>query len=494
MAAVGKDGAFTLSKVGGSVVRARGLLNSKLIGKSLPRCYVKGIKSNSHLVTLFCTEVSDGQNPTWDAEWSFDCLKNRSRDEFVGLKFIVYDGEEFLGGADLDVCEMSAHVEKHEEVELTGVVYRAAAGFMPKKARLFVTIRVERRFLPRFEAPKKMLMDHMYTVTRVTSICGRIVRAHGLGGKMDDSLPMLFVRCFMSSGNIVDMYHTKCSNNVKNPEWDEVFEFEFDEEDEFDKPLMLMFDIFGSTGKSPDNYQAIFSAGDHLGSAMVSVSNIKDVAAFEAGECKQRVSLRGDCQLIEKRLGQDGEVVRRGRAVHVQGAERAVPQSGDGPMATGAKESWWARGADKLKQIRSRVSKKKDASAASLRFELFAEKMEVVMPHSQLLKDSVIIEEGDLEEGNVDEEMKAYFGSTRKDGERVKSLNITAEERIAVVYGRLNAATDLIGGDLNGKSDPYVVVEALTKGGEFHFVYRSRVVWENLNPVFDEAFFLDGTR
>jgi len=48
---------------------------------------------------------------------------------------------------------------------------------------------------------------------------------------------------------------------------------------------------------------------------------------------------------------------------------------------------------------------------------------------------------------------------------------------------------DLIAADFNGKSDPYVIVEALTTTGETLFVYRTRYIKSNLNPMWYEGFF-----
>merc|ERR1712216_670849 len=102
---------------------------------------------------------------------------------------------------------------------------------------------------------------------------------------------------------MVDMYHTKCNLEVVEPNWDETFEFDFDE-DLWDQPLMIIFDIFGSAGKNRQDYHGIFEAGDHLGSAMIPIASIGDEDAFMNGKGRHKLGLLGDCQLYEKRLGE----------------------------------------------------------------------------------------------------------------------------------------------------------------------------------------------
>jgi len=479
----------SLGVVSGTIVKARGLLNSKLLGKSLPRVYVKGIKGNSHLVNFFSSQCGEGNNPVWDEEWSFNALKCRTRDEFVGLKFLVYDGNDFLGGADFDISELSSYRTMSEELELLGLSFNGGKGIQPKKARLWLCVSVNWMFLPCFERPRKMLLDSMKSFKRVTSICGRIVRARGIIGKQSKedhkkSLPMCFVRCYMSSGNIVDMYHTKCHESVTDPSWDEMFEFDFEENHRLDQPLVLIFDVFGSAGNSPEQYQAIFEAGDHLGSAMLPVACIGNEEQFSRGEGRHKLLLLGESQLIEKRLEKDaGRGAREKVAVEKKLSEKDHP-----PLKKSWSETILTRCAEKMKAMSNyKISKAKISSSFHITTELFAESEDVVMPFSELLHEAIVVEESDAKEH--DEELIEYFGKSNYAGERVKRLTVTSEERIVSLYGRVNDGVDLIAADLNGKSDPYVIVEALTKGGEMLFVYRTRVIKANLNPKWGESFF-----
>merc|ERR1719446_1190223 len=82
-----------------------------------------------------------------------------------------------------------------------------------------------------------------------------------------------------------------------------------------------------------------------------------------------------------------------------------------------------------------------------------------------------------------DEEMQPFFDKG------AKYLSILGHERIMTIYGRIHSANDLISTDLFGKSDPYVIVEALTTSGTLEFVYRTRVIPDSLCPKWNEAFF-----
>jgi hypothetical protein len=462
-----------ITRVSGKIWRAKGLLNSKLMGKSVPRCLVKGIKGNSHLVDFFSTDVGKGQDPQWDASWSYDCLQNRSHEEFVGLKFICYDGEDFMGGADVDISELPVDRDIEEELELTGMVFSGAKGQAPKKARLFIAVSVSKWPVPVLPRPRLMLLNSVKSVTRTTAICGRIVRGRGMRPR---SAAMCFVRCYMLSGRIIDMHVTRaCPLDMVDPQWNETFAFDFD--DEYDQPLMLMFNTFGSSESSSSNAAAIFNADDHLGSTMLPVDRIGTEQQFQNGEARAKLRLLDECQQIEKRMEKD--------------AGRAAREAKKAADALNAKKQTLSQ---RLQQASKQLSEyRRMRQGASdkwyLTVELFAERKETFMPHYELMNESQVVEEADLQL-DPDTELQKYFdGGVREDGETVKRLEIGAEERIFTVYGRVNSAMDLIAADATGKSDPYVIVEALTKTGESMFVYRTRYIKANLNPVWHEGFF-----
>lgn len=468
-----------LAKVYGKISRARGLLNSRLIGQGSPRCYVKGIKGNSHLVDFYVTEFGKGNDPEWNCEWSYDFLKYRAIDEFVGLKFVVYDGEDFLGGADVDISSMPEFREVEEELELAGLVFANKAS-APKKARLFITVSVQRWNLPVLPRPKPALMADMRTIKRTTAICGRILRAKGLRPR---AMAMCFVRAYMMSGKIIDVFTTKIeAYDVIDPNWGQNFQFDFTDPD--DQPVVLMFNIFAADKVQPPSKspKVIFDKGDHLGGAMMPVASIGDEEAFERGENRTKLFLQDECQLIEKRLERDGgKAMREAKALEdaVNPTKKTWMQSmngaADGAMSffTGPKKATGHDNGDEN---------------CFLSLDIFRETEELRMPHCELLTESIIVEESDLEY-NPDPELLEYFGLVDEHGDTVKRLEVTSEERIFVLYGTINNAMDLIAADLTGKSDPYVVVEALTKSNETLFVYRTRWIKGCLNPKWMESFF-----
>lgn len=477
MPKVGQSNAVRcIAKVTGMVLRAKGLLNSKLIGKSRPRCLIKGIRGNSHLVDIHTTKLESGQDPEWNEKFSFDAMKERTHDEFVGLKFICYDGQDFMGGADVDISELPEHREVEEELELTGMIFlNQKKGQAPKKARLFVTITVERRVVYSLERPQAMLSTSLRSVARTTCICGRIVRARGIRPRSE---AMLFVRCYMLSGKIVDVFNTHCENpETVDPHWNQTFSFDFD--DETDQPLMLMFNIFAAADLGTSNPRLIFKADDHLGSCMTPVDGIKDEQAFLKGEGRIKLRLLDECQQIEKRIGRD--------------AGRAARESQAAEDGLTVKKMTWADRLDA--RFGNLVDKMSTPSLGSdknyVTLELFAERQEQLMPHYELMHESRIVEEEEAEE---DPELREYFAEQKQKkvvnpNELIKRLEILSEDRIFTVYGRIICAMDLIAADITGKSDPYVIVEALTKYGEVLFVYRTRYIKACLNPIWNEGFF-----
>jgi hypothetical protein len=471
------------TKISGTISHARGFQKTKLLGKLQPYVLIKGIKGNSNLVEFGRTPLSSGKNPVWNADWSFDCTKVRSRDEFVGVRFVVFDGDEFLGGADLDISSISSYSTVTEELDLLGLFFHNVKGVVPKKARLYCTCSVDRQFVPVLERPQKALLDSMKSYGRVVSIAGRIVKARGLAGKdarldKDRSWPVCFVRVIMKSGKVLDLKNTKCSPEVVDPVWNESFVSEFD--DEMDQPLMLMFDVWGSGGAPRFNFSQIRAAGDHLGSAMVPVAQLGDEGAFTRGEGRIRIPLCGECQLYENRLERDA-----GRA------DREKKQAEDKANGVIKKETWKDRlstamhfaGASAKGLSQMIVGK----SSYDITLELFAARQEIRMPHYDLLHGEVVVEQTDVV-ATGDQELIDVFNGPLVAGEKVKRIAVTGEDRIFAICGRMKAGSDLVAADLNGKSDPYLIVDALTKSGNKEFVYRTRFIKGTLCPQWNEAF------
>jgi len=474
-----------LVHVSGEISRAKGLKATLFV--SHPFVVVKGIKGNSHLVDFYKTQpASKASKADWFEDWSYDCLKERTRDEIVGLKFLVFDGEEFMGGADIDLSEMSAWKTHIEELELTGTVAKAVNGKVQRKGRLFVSLAVKREFLPGFERPEIMLRDSLNTVTRVLSICGRIVRAKGLTGVMGKrSLPMCYVRCQLMSGKIIDVADTMCSKNVAEPSWDETFEYDF--EDENDKPLFIMFDIWGSAARSQASLN-VRDCGDHLGTAVLAVADILNEEAFSQGQSRFRLPLICDTGLVERRLNANG--------THFD------PKAWEKPcvktaMTFSERQKVRDKGSDPFAGLvsmlggilgKNATSGEKDTNELDISHpreitvELFTLREEKVpMPHLALLTEPEEMEP-DTPGAQEDDELRALFQAG------ARRLQVSATERIMVVYGKVCAASDLVSVDILGRRNPYCLIEAINRTGTATFMHRTRAIKGSLCPVWNEPF------
>lgn len=476
-----------LLQVKGTVSRAKGLNRTKLVGSYKPYCLVKGIKGNCHLVDFHRTQCGEGRSPQWDEDFFYDCTKNGTLDEFVGLKFIVFDGDDFLGGVDYDLQEVSAYKLTHEELELEGIMKHQVKGKI-RKARIFISVTVERGFRKEAEHPRTLMLKSLMTYSRVTAICGRITRCRNLTGKMGRrSAPMCFLRCFMMSGKIVDMYTTGWDKNHVDPCWNETFEFEFEDED--DQPLVLMFDVLGSAG-GPRNPRMIWVAGDHLGSGMAPISIIPDEEAFKKNAGRFRLPLVVDSQLYERRLGRDGkQLMPDTKREAMQAAKERMSALRDGlSPSSGMLDTL----VDSISNSISMPNFLKTQQVSEdgyvwdnnrhITVELFAERIQLPMPNSEYMRRPIEIEEEDLETMGPDDLIERHFQ------QGARRVELSGEDRAVVIYGRIARAMDLIGVDWGSKSDPFVVVEAITKTGIAHFMYRTRIVKATLNPVWDETF------
>jgi hypothetical protein len=468
-----KEGlAQSISEISGKILSARGLHTNKVFRKGRPRCIVKGIRQNSTLVTLFETKEEEGRNPVWNVEWSHNCVIKRDRREIIGLKFMVYDKEDFLGGVDVEITEQSSYYTRSEEFELTGIVLVKEKGKPPRKARLFVEITIQRSYLPIFDAPYTMLLHSMPTFSRVISIVGRINKTRGLKCHRGIKSRICFMRCFMLSGKILDFFHTShYTKDSVEASWDEIFEFSFT--DESDQPLMLMVDVWGAAGKF--DIERVLAVGEHLGTAMIPVDSLVNVGTLAEDPTRAYCRLTlSQQQRFETRLDKSGvqtqvrssefedkdtdRYAKRQEAIqnHVPLHERFMPQF---------------------------LTKSSEKTHGTISLEFAATREEACMPHVSLLMEDerVIVDEDDLMT-EPDAELQTYFDDD------TRFLSISGENRIAAVYGRILSAEDLVNSDVLGKSDPYAIVEGVTKSGQAIFIHRTRVIQDSLCPKWNEAF------
>jgi len=144
----------------------------------------------------------------------------------------------------------------------------------------------------------------------------------------------------------------------------------------------------------------------------------------------------------------------------------------------------------KVQEIPGESSECQDDGPHHITVELFAERDEKVpAPHRELLHDEIEVEEHDLVK-SPDEELKALFRPGEGGGnERIRRIKVSAAERTVLVYGKIHNAADLVAADwLTGKSNPYVVAEAISQTGEMVFMYRTRIIKKTVNPQFNESF------
>jgi len=461
-----------LWRVSGCVERARGL-KRHAFGSSHPYVVVKGIKPTSSLVELFRTEpakMHGGGSCKWEAHWTYDCYKNRTREEFVGLKFMVFDGEDFLGGCDYDVSLIPTMQTLHDEIELAGLVLPILpkGAKPPKKARIFISLEVQRELMSIFPHPQKMLRDSLSHYTRVSSICCTIVRAKGLKGY---ALPMCFVRCIMVSGRIVNLHNTKCHRNSARPEWADTFAFDF--EGDGDTPLLLMFDILGGVPGEVEGPLAIWAAGDHLGSGMLAVAAIQEENVFAKGQSRLKIPLVRDEGMYERRLRWDGAPVDAAACKHPKHNTLLTARSALPSLASLANVVY-------SPSSKKAGEEEESSKSCYITVEAFVERdREVPMPYVGLLEETEEIH--DLED-NTDEEIQALFLA----GER--NLRLGSKQRIMAVYGALQGASDLITSNLHGKTCPYLVVQAISRSGNMYFAYRTRIAKNTLYPEWNESF------
>jgi len=493
---------WRLSKIVGTIERAK-IHKTKMFGKLSTRCVVKGMRSNSSLITLFETEIAEGSQPKWEADWFFDCTKRRTREDFIGLKFQLYDGEEFLGGADFEISEMTPFREKKLEVEIVGVVPKhKIGGAPPPKSRMWLTISVERKHLLAWDKPAKTLLDSMRSYHRVTSLSGRIIKATGLKSQMGKkSKPMCVLRCFMMSGRILTLHNTKCSMfRVVDPDWsaDGFFYFEF--EDETDQPLMVILDIWGSAGKFP-TLESCLESQDHMGSVLIPMYKIKDEEAFEKKPVAFKLPLMDSCQVVERFLGREGDVCG---ATPKEDSHRVLDkyENHKDSHHKSRKERLANLSLKDMKDISEMFLKEHFSTGRTnqktesrfIYFEAIAGREQLPMPYESLLDEpeGIVIGPDDMNPELQNDGIESFLepGFQRYFDNGAKRIGISAHERIFTVYGRLEGALDLISADfMGGKSDPYVIVEALTTSGQFLFMYRTRTIQNELNPKWNEWFF-----
>jgi len=486
----GDPNAFTrISKVSGVIMWARGLPNTDTWGKSDPYCVVKGIRSNNHLVDMFCTKVIDNSlSPEWYEGFQFSCPDNWGLVELVGLKFLLYDtddglasfmgSDDFLGGADLDLSMVQENRRIERKLELAGSEAQQNSK-KRVKSLLCVQITVQRELAKKPLPPNDALSLSMVSFQRLVDLRVNIVKARNLKntdtvGKSD---PYCSVRLVMMSGAVREICRTGTLSNTLNPTWDEEFDWETDWEDE---PVMIVFDVFDADPHKDGRDEE--ESDDHVGSALFPVSELVHGVSE-----KKKLMLLGESQLLELRLLSDG---KPGNVMMTSGGMQKASATTDAQQR--------GRGLGLMTRF-NRLRMKQPKGRSWLYVQIEAGKQTEEMPHLDIYQQPrEIREEEDIEDivempdwtrsifsipTQIDQEMKRM-----KQGMRPNHGTLTGVDRIVFVCGMVRGASGLVSADFLGKSDPYCIVEGVSHTGERVFIHRTRYLKDILCPVWNESF------
>jgi len=491
------------------VESAKGLPKQDLLSGTNAYVVVKGIRSNTHLVDIFKTQVERGSlAPVWDERFMFNVPEQTGNVEIVGLRLLVYDAghhgeasflgsDDFLGGADVDLVEQGSGRTVRHELELAGMMVRKARGVHHKKPRLTIEVKVWREYRPQPPSPFNTLLTSLAHYSHVTEIRCNVISASGLRnadwtGKSD---PYCVVRAIMLSGKVVELHKTKCIQDCLEPVWDENFSFYFkpqaeaaspgvdegqkrsrwdDREEIFgeepvsewsdlmsshgntvfdEEPILLAFDVFDvdEGGLMEDNED------DHLGSAYIALSSSLDRELIT-------LKLEGESALLEGRLG-------------LYGGHTTKLGGGDGRRS-------------KIFPIRQKQHHphnfEKAMRRSLLAIELTVRRDEEPMPQVELVyngpRELAFGEQPGPGVIGAFEDISANGG--KKNHRRV----LRGREKIVFIHGVIHGASGLANADAFGKSDPYAIIMGVSNEGQRVFIHRTRHINDCLTPVWHEVF------
>lgn len=475
----------------GRVVGARGLPNTDATGKSDPYCVVKGIRSNNHMVNIYCTRtVQNSLSPIWEEEFDYRIPPEWGLVELVGLKATVFDAddnttsflgtEDFLGGCDIDLSNAVTGRALTHELELAGVPVNKAKG---KKPRLTLVVTVYKEVVPKPKPQMDLLIESLEFLEYIREVSVKVVEAKALPNAdlVGSSDPQCVVRLIMVNGEVRELHRTKTIKDNLNPRWDEMCgqKFEF-----LDQPLLLVFDIWDvdGPGRAED--------GQHLGSAVVPL-----LECLPGTNRKRKLPLLGEQQLHEKRLTR-------------MGVPRELEKADDGRVPDGElsevslveepkpKPSCMERLSKAAVDFREKVKSVyylKKVEKSILTVEVRSRVKQEPMPLLRFLHKAVYVaDEDDVERVmTLPDWEKAAFAAPPELTVRGRPPRgeLFGREQIIFVHGKVEGAMGLPSADENSFSDPYCVVEALSRGTQRLFVHRTRVIPKTLCPEWNEAFY-----
>ncbi|CAJ1404163.1 unnamed protein product [Effrenium voratum] len=480
----------------GRIVAARGLPNTDANGKSDPYCVLKGIRSNNHMANIWVTKaVQNTLSPHWEEEFDFMIPAEWGLVELVGLKamvfdaddfFITYQGnEDFLGGCDIDLSNAVSGRAMTHELELAGIPMNKAKG---KKPRLTIVVTVYKEVIPKPKPLFEQLVSSMREMHYVREVAGKVIKAQALKNTdlVGTSDPQCVVRVALLSGEVREIHRTAIVKDSLDPEWGETFHAKFEQHEQ---PLLIIFDLWDSDGPG----QRAENGGEHLGTSVV---NLLDCLPPESR--KKKLYLQGETQLHEGRLNKNG----------------AKPEKADEARASSGEESLNSSDQEVLDMEKPKQSCLDRLSKAAVDIR---EKVKSVYYLQKVERSCLTVE---LRTRIKTEPMplmcfldKATYIADEDDAERVLSLKdwdrcmyppppeitvkgrpprgeLSGKQQICFVQGVVRGASGLPAADDNDLSDPFCIVEAMSRNAEKIFVHRTRVVKNKLCPEWNEVFYM----
>lgn len=424
-----------LVRVEGEIVKARGLMDTDAWGKSDPYCFVKGIKGNARTVDIHTSKViKDTLTPVWNEKFSFDCPADWGLMELVGLKFLVYDSDysyatyndDFLGGHDIDIADEKDFPNKTFITKEVELqgLHQKMVKGIGKKKKARLEVKI--KVIRAMEDPPLARMDRLLLGEE------KLLRVMEIDGAIISAEGLINTdtrgksdpRCIVS----VVMLNGSQREIYRTAVIDDNLNPRWDE----------MYRVGFTKADEPlllhydvyDSDEGQFMGGDddHLGRASIM---LKDAPELNEGPMQRFTfdlhALPTDEPDNKKRGKITIEIRARKEMVQLPNLDLMLPHQED------------------------------------------THEVEVVLPtfgRRDIRK----------KEKKIQDKMPEHEPPR-------------GEERIVCVYGRVRFAQGLTDTDLFGKSDPYCKVEAVVEGkAEGYLLHQTRVVNDDLNPVWNEAF------
>jgi len=473
----------------GRIAHARGLPNTDASGKSDPFVVLKGIRSNNHMVNIHVTRcVQNSLAPVWEEEFDFCIPAEWGLVELVGLKAMVFDAddlsvsflgtEDFLGGCDIDLSMAVTGRAMTHELELAGVPLSKAKG---KKPRLTVVVTVYKEVVPKPKPGMELLLDSMVYLDYVREVAVKVSSAKALPNAdlVGSSDPQCVVRVILLSGEVREIHRTKVVQDDLNPHWDEMCGAKFEL---LEQPILMVFDIWDvdGGGRAED--------GQHLGTAVLPL-----MECLPGVPRRRKLPLVGESQLHERKLTRMGvsHEVEDGRDPE-KFSETSLEPEPPKPKAS-CMERLTKAAIDLRERVKSAYYLKK-IEKSMLIVEVRTRARQEPMPLLQFLeKATYIADEDDVERVmKLEDWEKAVFPAPTELTTRGRPPRgeLFGKEQIVFIHGVVIGACGLPSADENSLSDPYCIVEGMSRTAERIFLHRTRVVPKSLCPQWDETFYL----